>query len=307
MKGGRRDQFFFCLLEYFESEKRWFLKSLLQVKDEEGLSGDDAIRTWVDKYDVWQMVLDFPLSQPACATCLLDCPGSSHCPEPSIKEVRKQMQALLDHDKNLLKTNPKKYEQDRNDDDLFDYGRNITHKSATDYLMSRSFKRRLKKGFIPYWNRALDFWVWTNYYNQLLEMFNISFDSFGDTSLMVQSRFSYLRRHFPKDLELYESRTPIILTELLRSNIISQQDLFNLNDLEMGIESRLDIIKAIEKNLNVFIYDHDLEILVQDTRAFDSFLLALAGQNKINENDQKLPAWTRPREVNFIAPQFSFD
>ena len=92
MKGGRRDQFYFCLLEYFENEERWFLKSLLQVKDEEGMSGDDAIRSWIEKYDVWQMVLDFPLSQPACATCLLDCPGAALCPEPSVKEVRRQME-----------------------------------------------------------------------------------------------------------------------------------------------------------------------------------------------------------------------
>jgi hypothetical protein len=304
MKGGRRDQFYFCLLEYFENEKRWFLKSLLQVKDEEGLSGDDAIRSWIEKYDVWQMVLDFPLSQPACATCLLDCPGAAQCPEPSVREVRRQMEGLLDYDQELLSKNPKKYEQDRNDDDLYDYGRNITHKSATDYLMSRSFKRRLKKGFIPYWNRALDFWVWTNYYNQLLEIFNISFDSFGDTSLMVQSRFSYLRRHFPKDLELYESRVPIILIELLRSNIILQKDIFNMGDIDIGVEARLDIIKAIEKHLNVFIYDHDLEILVQNPRAFESFLLAVAGQNKINERNQNLPNWTRPQEVSFIVPNF---
>ena len=305
MKGGRRDQFYFCLLEYFEADKRWFLKSLLQVKDEEGLSGDDAIRAWVEKYDVWQMVLDFPLSQPACATCLLECPGANLCPEPSVKEVRRQMKDLLDHDQKLLDSNPKKYEQDRNNDDLYDYSRNITHKSPTDYLMSRSFKRRLKKGFIPYWNRAIDFWVWKNYYIQLLEMFNISFDSFGSTSLMVQSRFSYLRRHFPKDLELYESRGSVILTELLRSNMILQKDIFNLNDMDIGVEARLDIIKAVEKNLNVFIYDHDLELLVQNPRAFDSFILAVAGQNKINEQNQKLPDWVRPQEVAFIAPKFS--
>jgi hypothetical protein len=304
MKGGRKDQFFFCLLEYFEEENRWFLRSLLQVKDENGLTGDEAIRTWIDKFHVEKMVLDFPLSQPACSTCLIDCPGSNKCPEPSVVEVRRQMQAILDHDEDLNKNNPKKYEQDRNFDDLFDYGRNLVSTPATNYMLTRSFKRRLKKGFIPYWNRALDFWVWCHYYNQLLDIFNLSFDSFGSTSLMVQHRFSYLRRHFPEHLNLYESHGPMILIELLRSGVILKKDLHNLSDIELGLEARLDIVRKIEKDLNIFIYDHDLELLVKNPRAFDSFLLVIAGQNRLMGLDSELPDWVRPTEVRFISPLF---
>lgn len=304
MKGGRRDQFFFSLLEYFEEEDRWFLRSLLQVKDENGLTGDEAIRTWIDKFHVTQMVLDFPLSQPACTTCLIDCPGTHKCPEPSVVEVRRQMEEILDKDEHLNKSNPKKYEQDRNSDDLYDYGRNIVNEPATNYMLSRSFKRRLKKGFIPYWNRAFDFWVWCHYYNQLLEIFNLSYDSFGSTSLMVQHRFSYLRRHFPENLELFESNGPMILIELLRAGVIHKKDLHKLADIELGIEARLDIVRKIEKGLNIFIYDHDLELLVKNPRAFDSFLLALAGQNRLMGLDCDLPEWVRPTEVRFIAPLF---
>lgn len=304
MKGGRRDQFYFCLLEYFEEEERWFLKSLLQVKDEEGLSGDDAIRTWIEKFNVRDMVVDFPLSQAACATCLLDCPGANECPEPSVVEVRKQMTGILEKDNYLNKSNPKKYEQDRNNDDLFDYSRDEDDQPAVNYMLSRAFKRRLKKGFIPYWNRALDFWVWSHYYNQLLEIFNLSFDSFGSTSLMVQSRFSYLRRHFPAELNLFEASGHIVLIELLRSGVILKKDLTNLSDIDLGIMARLDIIKKIERILNIFIYDHDLEILVKNTRAFDSFLLAIAGQNLLLGKHCDLPEWTRPEEINFISPIF---
>ncbi|MCF8060440.1 MAG: hypothetical protein K9K67_14150 [Bacteriovoracaceae bacterium] len=304
MKGGRRDQFFFCLIEHFEEDNRWFLRSLLQVKDEDGLSGDEAIRTWIEKFKVKQMVLDFPLSQPACATCLLDCPGSHNCPEPSVLEVRKKMQEILDQDELLREENPKKYEQDRNFEDLFDYGRNLDSTPATNYMLSRSFKRRLKKGFIPYWNRALDFWVWCHYYNQILEIFNLSFDSFGSTSLMVQSRFSYLRRHFPEHLRLFEANGSIVLIELLRAGIILKKDLHDLADIEFGVDARIDIIRKIEKGLNIFIYDHDFELLVRNPRAFDSFLLAIAGQNKLMKLNSELPLWTRPQEVNFISPIF---
>jgi len=305
MKGGRRDQFFFCLLEAYENEGRWFLKSLLQVKDEDGLSGDEAIRSWIEKYEVRQLVLDFPLSPAACAPCLLECPGSNLCPEPSVVEVRKRMQEIIDEDARLEKENPKKYEQDRNKDDLFDYSRNIISKPATGYLMSRSFRRRMKKGFIPYWNRPVDFLIWCNYYNQLLEIFNLSFDSFGGTSLMVQSRFNYLRRHFPRDLDLFEANGSIVLIELLRAGLILKKDLYNLNDIEAGVEARLDIIKRIEDSLSIFIYEHDLELLLKNPRAFDSFLLAVAGQNKKKRLSQELPDWVKPEEVKFILPQFS--
>lgn len=304
MKGGKRDQFFFCLLEFFPDEKRWFLKSLLRVKDEDGLSGDEAIRSWIEKYDVHELVLDIPLSEAACATCLLDCPGAHQCPEPTVVEVRKRMTNILDNDEKLRVQNPKKYEQDRNRDDLYDYGRNILHQSADSYIMSRPFKRRLKKGFMPYWNRSVDFYVWCHYYNQLLELFNLSFDSFGSTSNMVQARFNYLQRHFPRGMSLSEARGPIILIELLRSGIILRRDLINMSDIECGIEARLDIVKRIEKGLNLFIYDNDLELLVRNPRAFDSFLLSLAGQNNLMKKAIDLPDWCQPEEINFILPQF---
>ena len=304
LKGGKRDQFFFCLLEHFEDEKRWFLKSLLQVKDESGLTGDEAIRNWTERYDVKKLVLDIPLSDPACMNCRLDCPGANLCPEPSVVQVRKQMDDILTEDERLQKSNPKKYEQDRNNDDLYDYNKSIPHTPANSYILSRSFKRRLKKGYIPYWNRPLDFYVWSHYYNQLLEIFNLSFDSFGTTSTMVQSRFHYLRRHFPAGLSLCESRGPLVLIELLRSGTILQKDIINMNDLELGIEARLNIIKSIEKGIGVFIYDHDLELLVRNPRAFDSFLLAVAGQNNLLLKSVKLPNWCEPEETRFLIPQF---
>ena len=304
MKGGRKDQFFFCLLGFWPEENRWFLQSLLQVKDEEGIGGDDAIRAWIQQYHVEKLVLDFPLSQPSCASCLLECPGVSHCPDPVVTEVQKRMLKILGNDQKLRKENPKRYEQDRNGDDIFDFNKDILDKPADSYILSRAFKRRLKKGYLPYWNRSIDFWVWCHYYNQLLDLFNISFDSFGNTSLMVQTRLSYLRRHFPKELNLYESHVPIVLIELLRSKIILKRDVSNLTDMDLAIEARLDIIKRIEKALNIFIYDHDLDVLCRNPRAFESFLLAIAGQNNQLSLNISLPDWTLPDQTGFVIPQF---
>lgn len=304
MKGGRNDNFYFCLIEYYPDSDRWFLKSLLPVKDEDASSNDEAIRAWIDNFEVKQLVVDFPLSRPACYHCELDCPGAENCPEVSVKNAREKIKTLLNEDQKFINQNPKKYEQERNKADEVVFNRNIFEKETHHHLLSRSFKRRLKKGFIPYWNRALDFYVWKYYYDQILEMFNTSFDSFGNTSLMTLSRFNYIKRHFPKNLELFEANQYIIIIELLRAKILLKKDIEMISDVDLGIEVRLDIIKKLETNLKIFIYNHDLEILVKNPRAFDSFLLALAGQNILQKKIHALPDWTKPAETKFIIPQF---
>ncbi len=314
MKGGRKDNFYFCLIEHYANadegnnigfqEDRWFLKSLLPVKEEEEENTDDVIRSWIQKFNVEQLVVDFPLTTPMCQSCELDCPGVKSCPQLEVVTVNKKMEELLAKDQELLTTNPKKYEQDRNRADEIVYNKNIFEKETHHHLLSRSFKRRLKKGYIPYWNRPIDLWMWKYYYDPILEMFNTSFDSFGHTSLMMLSRFAYLKRHFPKSLELFEANEHVILIELLRSKIILKKDVVSLQDIDLGIESRLDFIKKVEKELNIFIYNHDLEILVKNPRAFDSFLLALAGQNVLQKKNRSLPDWTKPLETRFVVPHF---
>lgn len=296
MKGGRNDNFYFCLIEYYPDSKRWFLKSLLPVKDEEVNHSDDAIHAWIQNYDVKQLVVDFPLSRPA-----IECETEG---EKNIGIVQEKIKSLLDEDQKLINENPKKYEQERNKADEIVYNRDIFSKETAHHLLSRSFKRRLKKGFLPYWNRTLDFWVWKYYYDQILEMFNTSFDSFGNVSLMVLFRFNYIKRHFPKQLELFEANAHIIIVELLRSKIILKKDVELLSDIDLGYETRLETIKKIESKLDIFIYNHDLEILVKNPRAFDSFLLALAGQNVLQGKNRKLPEWTMPEETKFIIPDF---
>jgi hypothetical protein len=305
MKGGKKDKFFFCLLEYYPDKERWFLKSLIHVKDEKQLDGDDAIRTWIKKYELKKLIVDFPLSSPYCQTCDLDCPGSDHCPVDKVKQVRENIDLLLTTDFELMKEQPKKYENDRVKDNEIDVRRDVLDERTDHHILSVPFKRRLRRGFLPYWNRGIDFWIWTNYYDQLLKVFNISYDSFGNTSLMILSRFSYLKRHFPDDLKLFETNIPIILIELLFAKIINKNDLYALNDLEKGGEARLSIIKKIEHEFKLFIYEHDLEILVKNPRSFDSFLLALTGQRIFLEQIRKVPDWACDDGGDFVAPIFS--
>lgn len=307
MKGGRNDNFYFCLIEYFPDSKRWFLKSLLPVKEEEAADSNEAIRSWITNFDIKQLVVDFPLSKPASESSEYDEHGNLQCSDNSLQVVQEKIKNLLEEDQRLVNENPKRYEQERNKADEIVYNRDVFSKETAHHLLSRSFKRRLKKGFLPYWNRTLDFWIWKYYYDQILELFNTSFDSFGNVSLMILFRFNYIKRQFPKDLEFFEANEQIILVELLRAKIILKKDISLLNDVDIGIEARLDTIKKIENKLDIFIYNHDLEILVKNPRAFDSFLLALAGQNILQGKNFSLPDWTRPEDTKFIIPNFHQD
>lgn len=307
LKGGRNDKFYFSLLEYYPKTDRWFLRSLLQVDGEDsefGNDGNEILKKWIAEYNIKKIVVDFPQSFPPCHSCELECPGALNCPNPDVIEVRKRMNFILQSDKEICETDPKAYERDRNNEDLFDFSKDIFDKATEDYLLTRSFKRKLKKGFIPYWNRSLDFWVWKHYYDALLTLFNISYDSFGNMSIMLLNRIGHLKRHFPKDLILYEGQVPICLVELLRSGLIMKRDLLNLFDMDLNIEARLNIVREIEKNLKIFIYDKDLESIVKNPRAFDSFLLAVIGQRKMLNSVRVLPPWTGPQSTHFLVPTF---
>ncbi len=304
LKGGRRDNFYFCLLEDFQDKKRLFLKSLLRVQEDEDVShGDEAIRKWIDQYQIKDMVIDFPLNTPTCKDCQYQCPGRHSCLDPSVAAVNVKIKELLDEDEVVREKDPKAYERDRNRDDEVDYSRNIVNEKTDHHILSRSFKRRLKKGFLPYWNRPIDFYIWQNYYDQLLKLFNISYDSFGNTSLMLFFRLDYLKRHFPENFTLYESNVYILMIELLRSKKLLNRDLDEFLDIEAGVDSRLRIVEAVEKHFNIFIYDSDKESLVKNPHAFQSFLLALVGWLHKHEQSVKLPEWTSPKTTRFLIPK----
>ena len=302
--GGRKENFFFCLLEFFEDKNRWFLTSLKQVKDEEKLDSDDVITHWVEDYKIKKLIVDFPLSKPVCESCNLECPGAHQCHHPVVQNVRGQIDELVEEDKKQLGQNPKRYEQQRNEDDLIEHSRSVLDKETHEHILSRSFKRKLKKGFLPYWNRPVDFWLWKHYYDQILETFNVSYDSYGNVSVMLMNRFHYLLRHLPSDLSLHESNTYITLLELYRAGVISRKNLLELQDIHLAPLARVMVAKQIEKHLNVFIYEGDLELLAKNPKAFDSFLLAICGQALIYERTIEVSEFGEKNSAKFVVPDF---
>jgi hypothetical protein len=303
--GGKKENVFFCLLDFYPETQRWFLKSLKQVRDEDVGNSDLAITGWVDEFDLKKLVLDFPLTMPTCESCNLVCPGTEKCHHPDVVSVRGIITSLLTEDQAIYLENPKKYESERIADDLVRHLRNVLVEKTDDHLLSKSFKRKLRKGFLPYWHRPLDLWVWCNYYDQILDYFKLSFDSFANVSNMLMLKFNYLKRHLPSDLDLYESDGKICLIELLREKIISKNMVSLLFDIEQAAIGRLEIIKSVEKKMNIFIYENDLELLIKNPKAFDSFILALVGERLITRKIVKIPDWALAQNVSFVVPDFS--
>lgn len=310
LKGGRKDNFFCCLLEYYPQKKRWFLKSLLQVKDEGGgkesdqseLFGDTLLKEWAHRYELKGLVVDIPLTYPLAHESKVSRDSEY---EEAYVFIRSEIDHILHTDQVRKKTDPKEYERERNRDDEIDVSKDVLLKAPDDHLLSRSFKRRLKKGFLSYWNRPLDFWVWKNYYDALLEIFSVSYDSYGQVSLMNLFRLQYLLDDFPANLKIYEGNTYLTMIELLRSKIISKRDLLALKDLESGSKSRFNIIKKIEASLDIFIYQKDVETLILNPRAFESFLLSVVGRNIEIGETKTMPPWCFPEKSHFSVPDFS--
>jgi len=250
--------------------------------------------------------VDFPLTKPHCIGCELSCPGTKNCHHPSVKAIREDMQAMMEHDKKLSDTNPKKYEQERVADNEVQYSKSVMDKETSHHILSKSFKRKLKKGYLPYWNRPVDYWVWKNYYDQILNVFNLSYDSFGNVSVMLMHRFEYLLKHLPQNLSMYESSFHIALLELYRSKIITKKNLLELNDLDLAPLARLQIAKQIDKKLGVFVYEKELELIAKNPKAFDSFILAIAGMALKNSQFRNIDLLSpSDKDPRFIAPKFS--
>lgn len=302
LTGGKKEEAYSSLLEFFPEEKRWFLKSLNHLKDDQD---GESIAQWLQQHHITQMVVDFPLSLPSCQICDLDCPGVNLCSFDEVELVKKRIHDLIEEDQQLHSEGPKSYERGRVAQAQIEFYRDILQKEVNDPILSKSFKRKLKKGYLPYWNRPIDFWVWLHYYDYLLYFFKYSFDSFANSSFMLLSRFVYLKKHFPSNLKLFESDRYLCLLELHKAKLLGQSHLLELKSFEGSVGARIKILQEIEKKLGIFIYDKDLTTLIYKPKAFYSFLMAVVGQRAILEDIYDLPDWaSREQKDQFIVPKF---
>lgn len=294
MGSGKKDSFYFCLLEYFPKDQRWFLKNCQQLKQLQYPKTEDHILSWVKQFSLKTIIVDFPLTMPPCYACEIECPGAQKCPVDEVVDARNLIETTLEKDRSFQEENPKQYERERLKLESKD-------ETANENVLSKTLKRKLKKDFIPYWNRPLDAKIWHDYHDDLLNYFNLSFSSFGSENFSQILRFKYLMKHFPLELNLQETNYYLCLLELLAANIISTKDLSNFQSIETEVLARIDILKKIESHFEIFIYEGDKEVLIRKPRAFQSFIITLSGIGLVSN---KLKSKLLNKEGSFFLPSF---
>lgn len=304
LKSGKKELVYTTIFEHFQSSDRWFLKELKLISIED-YKLDQELVAYINEMKPEKLIIDIPLTLPPCHGCLLLCPGLNNCGVPEVQTVRKITQELLEHDQKIHELGPKNYEHNRLAMELFDYSKNLFAKETIDPILSRSFKRKLKKGFIPYKNRPVDFWVWCRYHDVFLEIFKTSYESIGQISQIGQQRLFYLFRHFSKGTQLYESSPLFLCVELFRANLLVRYDLEKLSDIEFVTNARNKVVQAVLKHFDLFVYDNDMEVILKDARAFEAFLLGAIGIAAQQKKIQNIPDWCGITGEKFLVPLLS--
>ena len=304
--GGKASQFIACVFDYFSPGDRWVLDKLhFSSSGEKNLTG--GFDKWAKENQLTDIVVNFPVDSTFCETCSLECPGEDKCHHSGVKQVRDSINSVLSRDLNLEKSKPKEYERSRNKQDEVTPRFRPFSSDQSNKLISKGLKKRLRKGFTPYWNRPIDVFIWLNYYEELSQTFNFSYDSFGHTSLMTIKRFQYLKKHL-SGVSVWESNVFVGLLELLREDILGHDDLYGLKFVdEFSVSLRKNIVSKIEKNLNVFLQNEASAILTFDPKAINAFILGLAGVSRVKNEIRELPKWCQEANPSFVVPSYSSD
>jgi hypothetical protein len=302
---GKTSQFIACVLDYFEPGDRWVLDQIYFSGDS-SKALNESFESWVIANNITDLVLNFPVSPTLCESCTLMCPGEDSCHHSVNVEMKETVASVLEKDSVYEKENPKDYERARNKQDEYVHRLKVFSSNQTTYTpISKSLKKRLRRGFIPYWNRPIDLFICLNYYNELIQVFNYSYDSFGHTSLMNIKRFNYLSKHLT-GVNIWESNIYLNFLELLRSEILATDDLYGMKYVdEFSVSLRKNIVSKVEKNLNIFIKSEDSAILTFDPRAINALVLSLSGVAKSSNHAVTLPSWCQSSHQNFIVPTYS--
>ena len=57
--------------------------------------------------------------------------------------------------------------------------------------------------------------------------------------------------------------------------------------------------------MGIFIYDNDLETIIKNAQAFESFLLSVVGQRMLMNHLREIPSWGNIDGGKFIIPSFT--
>ena len=103
-----------------DTDKRWFIKSIFNSDTFSKDQKEIEFINWIKQSGCKFWVTDIPLTSPICHDCDLSCPGENNCKVQEVQNLRLEMENLLGRDLLRSTVEPKKYEIERKNKDLFD-------------------------------------------------------------------------------------------------------------------------------------------------------------------------------------------
>ena len=132
-------------------------------------------------------------------------------------------------------------------------------------------KRKNLKRFTPYTQRLQDIWV-----REIVPEVMPPHEAMGSNIAQITARIIHIRKMMPETI-FKETYPPAGIFRLLPSFGLSSSYLKEYRDIIDGKRVRSTFIRKMEEKTSVFIYDNDIDMLVNNIRLFDSLVLAFTG------------------------------
>ena len=137
-----------------------------------------------------------------------------------------------------------------------------------DELKNRN--KNLKR-FIPYTQRLQDIWV-----REAVPGVMPPHEAMGSNLAQITARIIHIRKMMP-DTVFKETYPAAGIFRLLPSLGLSSSYLKEYRDIVDGKRTRSTFIRKLEDKASVFVYDNDMDMLVNNIKLFDSLILAFTG------------------------------
>lgn len=154
-----------------------------------------------------------------------------------------------------------------------------------------SKQKKPKKIFTPYTQRPVEFYI--NF--ELEEKFYLE-QALGANLAPLTARAIFIKKRIQKELQIdmNEVFPKLSIWRLgTRLKVAKTHLKFHKHSVG-GDESRAKIIEALSENNVVFLYQHDVKLMVENNHAFEAFVCAFTGYLKYTNK-------TEPRPVAFPA------
>lgn len=304
---GKKEGHFLSYIDYFEKQKRWFFRGLVNLRSSSSDDKrDDIIIESITHKKPSLIIFNTSLSGPFCESCEKNCSSFTQCHSSAYQKVIHTQHEILKEDQLLYQKHPKTYERIKVDkEEMTNLSERDYYALFSDYsfqanpglfsnevkracsffqgdfsdqiIIGKYFKNRLKKTLRPYWSKEVDFEIASRFEESLQYYFNQSFDSYAQTSLMNLKRTNHLLSRL-KHLKIETRQTDfrLILIEMLRNSILDPKTVKMLNDFDSAGLARLKVLKEIESNLSLFTYYDDHESIVKSKRAFENYIMSFS-------------------------------